>query len=74
MARHCEAAGLNEKAISYRQVAAEVATKRCENAEAVGHLTRGIELVGRLPECPERDELELSLREVLGAPLVAVKG
>jgi predicted ATPase len=74
MARHCEAAGLIEKAISYHHGAAEVAIKRCENSEAVGHLTRGIELVGGLPECTERDELELTLREVLGAPLIAVKG
>jgi len=74
IARHCEAGGLIEQAISYYQRAAELAMKRSANWEAVGHLTRGIGLLGKLPECPERDEQELVLQVSLGAPLVAAKG
>jgi class 3 adenylate cyclase len=74
IARHCEQGALLEKAISYYQRAGEQATERSANAEAVGHLTRGIELLRTLPEGPERNERELTLQVALGAPLVASKG
>jgi tetratricopeptide (TPR) repeat protein len=74
MARHCERGDLAEKAISHYQRAAERAAERSAHAEAIGHLTRAIELVQRLPEGPERDQREVSLQVALGAPLVASTG
>jgi predicted ATPase len=50
LARHCEEGGLVEKAIAYRWHAGTRATERCASAEAIGHLTRSIELLSTLPE------------------------
>jgi TOMM system kinase/cyclase fusion protein len=74
IARHCEGAGLLTQAVAYYQRAGERATERSANAEAIGHLTKGIELLSALPETPERNAQELTLHIALGAPLVAAKG
>ncbi len=71
IARHCEAGGLTDEAISYYQYAATLATKRYENSEAVAYLNRGFHLVGMLREGADRDERELELLVLLGAPLIA---
>src|SRR5262249_46884520 len=43
-------------------------------AEAIGHLTRGLELLQRLPETPARVQQELTLQMALGPALIATKG
>ncbi len=44
------------------------------NAEAIAHLTRGLELINSLPESPERISREIEFRLALGAPLIATQG
>jgi len=42
--------------------------------EAVGHLTKGLELLQPLPDTPERTQHELTLQIALGGALIATKG
>ena len=48
--------------------------QRSANAEAISHLTKGLELLKTLPDTPERAQQELTLQLALGAPLMATKG
>jgi len=73
-ARHCEGGGLVQDAITYYQKAAELATDRSAYAEAIGHLTRGIELLGTLAESAERSAREVILQLALGASIAASRG
>src|SRR5262249_37584415 len=50
------------------------ASQRGANAEAVSHVTTGLELLQTLPETPARTQQELSLQLALGALLTATKG
>jgi class 3 adenylate cyclase/predicted ATPase len=74
MARHCAEAGRAKEAIQYLTKAGRQALERSANAEAVGHLGKGLTLLETLPAGPERDALELDLLAALGPPLVATKG
>jgi tetratricopeptide (TPR) repeat protein len=74
LARHLTEAGLFEEAVPWWQRAGERATERSANHEAIAHLKRGIEILERLPESPERDERELQLHAALLAPLGANEG
>jgi tetratricopeptide (TPR) repeat protein len=74
LARHCEGAGLAREAIAYYQAAGEQATRRSAHAEAIAHLTKGVELLATLPASPERDHQELTLQVAIGPPLLAVRG
>jgi predicted ATPase len=74
MARHCAEAGLANEAIQYVIKAGRQALERSANAEAAGHLGKGLILLGTLPPGPERDAVELNLLVALGPPLVATKG
>jgi predicted ATPase/class 3 adenylate cyclase len=74
LAHHYTEAGLIEQAIPYWQQAGQKAASRSANAEAIGHLTKGIELLKSLPDTPERTQQELILQRALGAPLIATKG
>jgi predicted ATPase len=74
MARHCAEAGLAQEAIQYLTKAGRHALERSANAEAVGHLSKGLTLLETLPAGRERDSVELDLLVALGAPLVATKG
>jgi class 3 adenylate cyclase/tetratricopeptide (TPR) repeat protein len=74
LGRHCAAAGLAPEAARYYRVAGQRAAQRSAHAEAIGHLTRGLELLARSAEGPERDRQELELRVALGFPLVALHG
>jgi predicted ATPase len=42
--------------------------------EAIAHCTKGLEVLGTLPETPERAQHELMLCLALGTPLIATKG
>ena len=74
LAWHFESAELADKAVSWLQRAGERATRVSANAEAIGHLSRAVELLQTLPESSERDQRELELQLALGAPLQALKG
>jgi predicted ATPase len=42
--------------------------------EAIAHLSKGLELVGTLPDAPEHLAKELALRLAIGGPLIFTKG
>jgi class 3 adenylate cyclase/predicted ATPase len=74
LAHHLTEASIPEAAIGYWRAAGERALSRSGNAEAVKHLTRGVQLVQTLPASPVRDRKELTLSITLGSALMAVKG
>jgi class 3 adenylate cyclase/predicted ATPase len=74
VAQHYTEAGLIAQALPHWQRAGEYASQRSAHAEAIAHLTRGLELLATLPDTPERAQQELSLQITLGAPLTATKG
>ena len=74
VAHHYAAAGLPAPAIDYYRRAAGRAMAASANAEAIAHLTRGLELIGSLTESTERISREIDFRLALGAPLIAVQG
>lgn len=74
LAQHLTDAGLAERALTYWRRAGELAAGRSANVEAIAHLSKGLELVGTLPDAPEFHDEELALWRALGAPLIATKG
>jgi predicted ATPase len=54
------------KAVEYLHLAGQQAVDRSVYAEAIEHLTRGLERLEALPETPERDQQELLLQTALG--------
>ncbi len=74
LAWHCEEGELIDKAVGYYQSAAEQAQQRSASAESIRHLSRGIELLGTLPENPARLEQELRLQIELGKTVAAAEG
>jgi predicted ATPase/class 3 adenylate cyclase len=74
LAHHYTEAGLTEPAIDYWRKAGQRASARSAPTEAVGHLTKGLELVSSLPAVPERHRQELDLQTALGGALIAAKG
>ena len=74
VAHHYATAGLAAPAIDYYRRAAERAMAASANADAIAHLTKGLELIDSLPEPSERIAREIDLRLALGAPLTAVRG
>ena len=73
LAYHYTAAGLTEQAIPFWRRAGERAAARSGNAEAIGHLGKGLQLLATLPETPERMQQELELQLALGSPMMIVK-
>jgi predicted ATPase len=74
LARHFEAAGMIDKALSYLHLAGQRAARLSANAVAVDHLRHALGLLKDQPPSRERDELELSLRIAMGTPLMAIQG
>jgi predicted ATPase len=68
LAYHYTEAELYTEAISYWQLGGKKAIQRSSNAEAVSHLTKGLELL------PVRIQQELELLTTLGPALMATKG
>src|SRR5262249_37645474 len=64
IAHHYTEAGLTAQAISHWQQAGQRAVERSANLEALSHLTKGLELLQRLPETPDRMRAELALRNI----------
>jgi len=74
LAQHYTAAGLSEHALPYWQQAGERAVRRSAYAEAVAHLTKGLEVLTTLPATPERDQHELDFQISLCHALLVTKG
>jgi predicted ATPase len=74
LAHHYFEAGLNAQAIPYWQRAGQRALERSANAEALSHLTKGLEVLRALPETPERLLEELALQMDLGVALTVTRG
>jgi class 3 adenylate cyclase/predicted ATPase len=74
VAHHYTEAGLNAYAVPYWQRAGQRAIERSAHVEAIAHLTKGLDLLMRLPDTPERVQQELACQLSLGASLLATKG
>ncbi len=74
VAHHYATAGLAAPAIDYYRRAAERAIAASANADAIAHLTKGLELIDSLPEPSERISREIDFRLALGTPLIAKQG
>jgi class 3 adenylate cyclase/predicted ATPase len=74
LAHHYTEAGLIEPAIKYWRKAGQRASARSAPTEAVGHLTKGLELLSSLPATPERHRQELEFQTALGGALIAARG
>lgn len=62
------------RAVRYLHLAGVQAQQRSAHQEAIGHLTRGLELLTTLPDTPERAQQELAMQVPLGIALIATKG
>jgi predicted ATPase len=74
LAHHYTEAGFMAQAISYWQRAGQRAVERSANLEAIGHLTKGLEVLVTLPETRERAQQELALLTTLGPAMIVIKG
>jgi class 3 adenylate cyclase/predicted ATPase len=74
LAQHYTEAGLIAQAIPYWQRAGQRAVERSAYVEAIGHLSKGLELLKTLPDSPERIQKELMLQTTLGTTLIVTKG
>ncbi len=74
LARHFEEAGLIERALHFLLQAGTRATRMTATQEALGHLTKALELLATLPGSDERDRTELALQLAIQVPLMATIG
>ena len=74
LAHHYDRAGNVRKAVDYIGRAGARAAAQVAHTEAVGYLTRAVELVGLLPNDSERARQELELQMALSASLHIVQG
>jgi class 3 adenylate cyclase/predicted ATPase len=74
LAHHYTEAGVLAQAISYWQRAGQRAIERSAPLEAIAHLSKGLEVLGMLPDTPARTQQELGLQVALGLALMAAKG
>jgi class 3 adenylate cyclase/tetratricopeptide (TPR) repeat protein len=74
VATHYSKAGLAKQAIPYYLQAGKRASGRSAHAEAIVHLTEGLDLLKILPESPERVQQEMMCELARGVSLGATKG
>jgi predicted ATPase len=74
LAHHYTEAGCPEPAVAYWQRAGQRAVERSAYAEAISHLSKGLEVLKTLPDIPERARQELDLQIVLGPALIVTQG
>ncbi|HTG72893.1 MAG TPA: AAA family ATPase, partial [Terriglobia bacterium] len=74
LAMHFERGSNYRQAVKHLHIAAENALRRYAYREAVALSRRGLELIVRLPDTPERARQELGLHITLGVPLIATEG
>jgi class 3 adenylate cyclase/predicted ATPase len=74
LALHFTEAGVPDKAVGYWLKAGQRSRDRSAFAEAIGHLTRGLELVATLAESRTRDDWELQFLTSLAPAYIAARG
>jgi DNA-binding SARP family transcriptional activator len=74
IADHYEQAGLDDRAVPFRERAAEQAMERYAHDTAIEHYRAAVRVVTSQPEGPDRDRLELRLRHGMSQPLNARYG
>jgi DNA-binding winged helix-turn-helix (wHTH) protein/predicted ATPase len=74
LAMHFEHGADYKKAAKYLQQAADNALRRFAYQEAIALSRRGLELLLKLPDTPERAAQELCLQLTLGVPLISTEG
>jgi class 3 adenylate cyclase/tetratricopeptide (TPR) repeat protein len=74
VARHADAAGRIDEAITYYGLAGERAQVRSAHEEAIGQFRKAIALLDASPAEGERTARELTLQLALGTSLIAVRG
>ena len=73
LAHHYTGAGMAIEATEYWLQAGHRAAERSANAEAVGHLRKGLEVVAKIADKSKGQQYELEFLVALGAPLIATK-
>ena len=74
LARHFQIAGITEKAISYRMMAARRAISLSANEEAIEHLNQALDLTKDLPASRKRAKQDLRVLTMLGSAYAATRG
>jgi predicted ATPase/class 3 adenylate cyclase len=74
LAHHYTEAGLAAPAVGYWQRAGQRAIERSAHAEAISHLSKGLEVLKTLPDTHTRAQQELGLQHTLGPVLMAIRG
>ncbi|WP_192257371.1 AAA family ATPase [Mesorhizobium silamurunense] len=74
LAHHATEGGLFDDAVSSWYEAGLRANYRSADAEAIAHLSKGLDLLAQLPESPARDDREIDLQLARGIPLASLKG
>ncbi|HEY0320583.1 MAG TPA: AAA family ATPase [Pyrinomonadaceae bacterium] len=74
LAMHFELGAEHKQAVKYLQQAADNALRRFAYREAIALSRRGLELLLKLPDTPERARQELCLQLTLGVPLITTEG
>ena len=74
LAYHYTQSGNLAEAIPWWGEAGKLAAQRVALREAASHFQKGLLLLQQLPPAPERDQLELSIREPLNAALTGLHG
>ena len=74
LAHHYSEAAQHEDAIPYWLRAGQRAAEHGAHGEAIGHLTRGLEVLTKLPDTPEWAQQELEFQIALGRSLMIAKG
>jgi class 3 adenylate cyclase/predicted ATPase len=74
LAQHYTEAGLAEPAVGYWYQAGQRAHERSAHVEAIGHLTKGLEVLTTLPDTREHRQQELAMQLILGPALATTKG
>lgn len=74
LAHHFTEAGMPETGVGYWLKAGLLSQARSANIEAIGHLQKGLELLGTLKESPDRDVRELEFLNPLGTVFIAARG
>ncbi|MBV8590320.1 MAG: hypothetical protein JO212_09715 [Acetobacteraceae bacterium] len=74
LAHHLSEAGLPQQALPLWRLAAHNAVRNSANLEAIGHLSRALEIVRTQSLTPATKAQELELQMSLATPLMAAKG
>src|SRR5262249_32304614 len=62
------------RAVRYHRLAGQRAAAASAHVEAVGHLTKALDLIRDVAQGTDRDREELAIRVALGPPLIAIRG